>query len=192
MQVVKLAEYGLNEALLGLSLNYKKDVRDMPKVLGKLAAKDGGHNKVLEFIQTYWDITAARYFWQEFDTYRIGVSKSSESTMHNLLDQDLRLEDLEPTTNKNVRAGQEYQVELFNEIKAEIVDLNKSQKINELKKLLPESYLQRRIVCVNYKALRNILSQRRSHMLSEWKLFCSEVEKQVEHPIFLKEENKNV
>lgn len=188
MEVTKLAEYGLNEALLGLSLNYKKDVKDMPRVLEKLAVKDGGHNKVLEFIQTYWDITAARYFWQEFDTYRIGVSKSSESTMHNLLDRDLRITDLEYSSNEHTTYAQLAQIKLFNEAKADMSTLSKVQKINELKKLLPESYLQRRIVCVNYKALRNILSQRWTHQLKAWSLFCSAVEQQVEHPEFLKEE----
>jgi hypothetical protein len=192
MKVLKLAEYGLYEAHLGLSLNYKKDVEDMPRVLGKLSTKDGGHNKVLEFIQTYWDITAARYFWQEFDTYRIGVSKSSESTMHNLLDRDMELLDLESGIDEFVVETQKYQVKLFNEAKEKISELPKAFRINELKKLLPESYLQRRIVCINYKALRNILSQRRTHTLSEWKLFCSEVERQVGCPEFLKEEKRSV
>jgi actin-related protein len=192
MYITKLAEYGMNEALLGLSLNYKKEVRDMPKVLAKLAAKDGGHNKVLEFIQTYWDITAARYFWQEFDTYRIGVSKSSESTIHNLLDRDLCLNDLEETNCPQVTLAQNKQVRMFNMVKEELKESSRAQKINELKKILPESYLQRRIVCVNYKALRGMLIQRKSHVLSEWKLFCSEVERQVNCPSFLKEESKNV
>jgi hypothetical protein len=187
MEIEKISEHGYYEALQGLSLNYQRDIGLMPKVLEKLALKDGGHNKVLEFIYTYWDITAARYFWQEFDTYRIGVSKSSESTMHNLLDRDMELFDLESGIDDFVVDTQKYQVKLFNEAKEKISELPKAFRINELKKLLPESYLQRRIVCINYKALRNVLSQRRTHQLKEWSVFCSEVEVQVTHPEFLKE-----
>lgn len=185
MRIIKLSEHGYKEALLGLSLNYQKDVKDMPKVLNKLALKDGGHNKVLEFMQVYLDITAARYFWQEFDTYRIGVSKSSESTMHNLLDRDMTIEDLEMVCHGTTLWSQARQVAAFNKTKNDLTSLPKAERINELKKLIPESYLQRRIVCLNYKALRDIIQQRRTHQLKEWRIFCAEILGLLEHPEFL-------
>jgi hypothetical protein len=41
----------------------------------------------------------------------------------------------------------------------------------EAKNLLPEGFLQRRIVCASYKSLRNIYWQRAGHKLREWELF---------------------
>ncbi|MCK9240314.1 hypothetical protein [Desulfocurvus sp.] len=51
----------------------------------KLAPLDKGHNKVLESMCVWLDVRMPRYWWQEFDTYRVGVTKQSESTMHILI-----------------------------------------------------------------------------------------------------------
>ena len=72
MIVNKLNESGYAEAILGLSLSYGTDVHRMRVRAESLAHMDKGHNKFLESIYTWWDITAPRYWWQEFDTYRVG------------------------------------------------------------------------------------------------------------------------
>ncbi len=75
MKTKLLHEHGSQEALLGLSLSY--DSEPNIKVANQLAHKQGGHNKFLESIVVWLDITAPRYWWQEFDTYRIGITKQS-------------------------------------------------------------------------------------------------------------------
>ena len=82
MNVTVLNEAGYQEALLGLSLSYEQSLDKMPAVAERLAQRDNGHNKFLESIVVWLDVIAPRYWWQEFDTYRIGVSKQSSSTMH--------------------------------------------------------------------------------------------------------------
>lgn len=181
IKIVKISEYGYTEALLGLSLNHRQPIEKMPAALDKLAPYQAGHNKVLEFMVVYLDITAPRYFWQEFDTYRVGVSKSSESTMHNILDRDMELSDLAVSAVDAMPL-----VRHFNEIKRQIQHLPKTEQIRELKKHLPEGFLQRRIVAVNYRALRTILEQRRNHRLQEWKDFCAVVERSLDHPSFMR------
>lgn len=53
------------------------------KLLSTLVKRGDEHAKVLRGVQAWFEITAPRFWWQEFDTYRIGVEKlSSESTMH--------------------------------------------------------------------------------------------------------------
>ena len=49
-----------------------------------MTGKGGGHDKFLESIQVWFVMDMPRYFWQEFDTYRVGGSKQSESTMYTL------------------------------------------------------------------------------------------------------------
>jgi hypothetical protein len=89
LKIKLLSEHGYNEAILGLSLSYNTTTKKAMETAELLAKLDGGHNKFLESICVWLDITAPRYWWQQFDTYRIGVTKQSESTMHTLLRQPL-------------------------------------------------------------------------------------------------------
>ena len=171
MKIQILKEYGYIESLLGLSLNKNSDIEKMTEVARRLSNKDAGHNKFLESIFVWVDLTAPRYFWQEFDTYRVGISKQSESTIHTGKKKILKQEDFVTPIPENY-------LELLNEIRL-------SGDLQYLKALLPEGFLQRRLVCMNYKCLRNIYQQRKNHTLLEWKEFCAFFEKNLEHFEFL-------
>ncbi len=173
MQVTVLDEYGYEFALLGLSLSYKQDTERMPEVARRLAFKGGGHNKFLESIVLWLDITAPRYWWQQFDTYRVGVTKQSESTMHTMTKRPLIQEDFEHPIPA--------------ETLAHLNDLVAENDWKTVKWLLPESFLQRRIVCLNYMTLQRMIRQRATHKLEEWRAFIDQVLGQVAHPEFLKE-----
>jgi hypothetical protein len=172
MKIKVLKEAGYEEALLGISLSYGTSPAGMDKVAGRLSPKDGGHNKFLEAMVVWLDVTAARYWWQQFDTYRTGVTKQSESTMHTLMKRDLTAEDFE---------GDAITPELLEILNRSL----KNKDFDEIKVLLPEGYLQRRIVCMNYKTLRNVIIQRRTHRLEEWQTFIKEVLAQVTYPDLL-------
>ena len=172
MNVQVLKEAGFQQAFTGVSLSYGTTYARAKNVaIKRLYAKDGGHNKFLESIVVWLDITAPRYWWQQFDTYRIGMTKQSESTMHTLLKH--------PLTQEN-----------FSDIIPDtwLEELNKMITEGHLmraKALLPESFLQRRIVCTNYKSLRNIYTQRKHHRLIEWQDFCDLLYAQLQYPQFI-------
>lgn len=69
-------------------LSHKKDVKeyllqDQLKLLSKLVLHGDDEAKSLRGLQVYYSLTAPRYFWHEFVTYRIGNEQlGSESTMH--------------------------------------------------------------------------------------------------------------
>lgn len=151
---------GLNEALLGLSLSYNQPVDKMMNVAHKLAHKGNGHNKFLESICSWHDISAARDWWAQFDTYRIGVTKQSESTMHTITKQ--------PLTQQNfaIKIKEEY-LEYLNNL------IEDKAPLSIIKKAMPEAFIQRRIVCSNYKTLQLIARQRHNHKLNEWHTFCN-------------------
>lgn len=46
------------------------------------------HAKYLRMIQVWADFDMPRYWWQEFDAYKIGYSENSCSTMHKLFNKD--------------------------------------------------------------------------------------------------------
>ncbi len=150
------------------------------KVLKANAKLDNGHNKFLEHIMLWLDIEAPRYWWSEMDTYRVGVSKQSESTMHTLLKREVTLDDLEcPSEEAWYEDMQRDQLDSLNEA------IKHKESIDIVKSLVPESYKQRREVVLSYKVLRHIILQRRNHKLNGWPLFIESVLKQVEHPELL-------
>ena len=58
--------------------------------------------------------------------------------------------------------------------------------ITKLKENLPEGYLQRRLVTMSYENVRNIIAQRTNHRYIRWAKFIEEIERQIEHPEYLK------
>ncbi len=173
MKVRLLEEHGYDSAMLGLSLSHQQDPQRMPVVARRLRFLGDGHNKFLESIVIWLDVVAPRYFWQEFDTYRIGVTKQSESTMHTITARPLTQSDF-------AHAVPDSHLGHLNE-------LIKAGRWEEAKWQLPESFLQRRVVSMNYMAMQRIVRQRATHRLPEWHLFIDQVLESVAHPEFLKE-----
>ena len=185
MRINILKEEGFKEALLGLGLSYDvtSNIFSVDEMINiqqklyeislKLYNKEGGHNKFLESIQIWVDIDAPRYFWSEYDTFRVGTSKQSESTMHTIKKKEFTINMFE-TNSKSLK--------IFNEL---IPILNRVRVLEDtetIKQILPEAFLQRRIVSTNYKVLRNIIYQRRNHKLKLWPEFCHFMVENVEHP----------
>jgi len=195
LKVTVIDEAGYNAAAYGMSLSYKdRAIRDedwwnstetIDKAYKRLetnAPMDGGHNKGLEHIYVWLDIEAPRYIWQELDTYRVGVSKQSESTMHTMSHRPIEVTDFE---DENIDWAYLYDInEVLNEYKEQDYP-EKRDTFVRLKGMIPEGYLQRREMCVNYKTLRNIILQRRNHRLPHWQEFIKCVLEQVKHPELL-------
>lgn len=159
MKITILEEHGFLPAMKGLARSYNQNIAKMPAVALNLGPKDMGHNKFLESIVVWFDMNASRDFWSQFDTYRVGITKQSDSTMHTLGRRQLTQGDFEIPINE-----------------AYLVVLNKhienKMPVTELKKHIPEGFIQGRTVCTNYKVLRNIILQRHDHKMPEWRYFC--------------------
>ena len=196
MHVKVLEEAGFEWALAGTSLSFKDEAIDfeewwtperfnkMKKTCKGMAFKDGGHNKFLESMQVWVFIKAPRGWWQEFDTYRVGITKNSASTMHTIQRRPVSIEDFEEGTDGFI-------VNAFNDILIDVTENFKNTKrltgkdLQRVKWNLPEGYLQSRIVNVNYKTLRNMFLQRWTHALEQWQAFIVQMRNQLEHPNFL-------
>ena len=171
--------YGYEHAVLGMMLSYGKtsydnfcaESNDIDRLAAKLAPMDGGHNKFLEQIQYWILIQAPLFWWKQADTYRVGISKSSESTMHKSWKNGLTQEMFETpifqdTLNNLNKFIDEYNAEkTTTERKAYLQDLIIGN--------LPDAYLQTRLLNVNAKCLRNMYFQRREHKLKQWRDFCA-------------------
>ena len=136
------------------------------------------HCKHLRMIMVWATISAPRYWWTEFDTYRIGVEKESCSTMHKLMSRPLKLSDFEHDEEyapalEGIINSINGRMENYKELKNEGCDLEAKEVWREIIQLLPQSYLQRRTVMMSYAALRNIVRQRAGHKLYEWAWFIA-------------------
>ena len=176
----------VDDALFGIGLSYgltsnmhcdaafrkSPAYKQLVAVSKKLAHMQGGHNKFLETITLTLDVKAPRYWWQEFDTYRVGVTKQSESTIHTIMARELTDDDFEGGTFAHFLAE-------LNAIREDYIatedDEEKQVAFDDMKSALPEGYLQRRIVCLNLKTLQNIYHQRKNHKLPQWHMFFPDI-----------------
>ena len=65
---------------------------DLAKRLWKAGTE---HRKWMRMVWVWVDIYAPRFWWSEFDTYKIGTVANSESTMHKLLQEEFSESDFE-------------------------------------------------------------------------------------------------
>lgn len=183
MEAIVRGEYGYELAVEGIG--YSFGINDQERLKGvaeKLAPKDGGHNKFLESMQVWIEITAARYWWAEFDTYRVGTTKQSESTIHTIAKKKLTGVDFSHPVREDTI---QYMNMLIDEHKRAEDKEVKKQIFELIKANLPEGYLQKRMVCTNYKVLKNMIAQRKNHVLEEWHTFIRQIMMQLQHPEFL-------
>jgi Fe-S cluster biosynthesis and repair protein YggX len=145
----------------------------------KLIKAGSEHRKFLRQIFVSVDITAPIYWWKEFDTYKVGTVANSTSTMHKLastpitkdcfemddfVDFDLESQDIVfplKSTWESLLSDLEFCRQKYNETKDK-------RYWKELIRLLPESWLQKRTVTMNYENILNMVHQRKNHKLSEW------------------------
>jgi len=152
------------------------------------------HRKFLRQIQVCVDITAPLYWWKEFDTYKIGTTANSTSTMHKLASTPITLEcfeidDFDPNlvyysvppysmfdyypTEINNTTGMlsEIIIEQLEYLRQKYNETKDKRYWKELVRWLPNGWLQTRTITMNYENLRSICNQRANHKLTEWHKF---------------------
>ena len=131
------------------------------------------HRKYLRQIFVTCDILAPLYWWKEFDTYKVGTTANSCSTMHKIHEKRFTIDDF--STDHLLGAGKSALEDVICELnyfrESYLEDKNKLCWW-QLIQLLPSSYNQLRTVTMNYEVLANIIRQRKNHKLDEWVVFC--------------------
>lgn len=173
--------FGLGEDYLADMESGQNDVDLMLRLIG------GGspHRKFLRQIFVSVDITAPLYWWKEFDTYKVGTTANSCSTMHKIHDKPFVLEDfshehLFDWTEETADTSRHYDAVKWLETTIEQLNHARHLYINTKNKdywwlmiqLLPTSYNQKRTITMTYENLLNMLEYRRGHKLDEWRQFC--------------------
>jgi len=149
------------------------------------------NDKFLRQIFVSVDITAPLYWWKEMDTYKVGTTANSTSTMHKLATTPITLDcfetdDYEPIIefpcNFNgeeikyptpIKTGVDNIILFCENLRQKYLATKDKRYWKELIRWLPESWLQTRTWTANYSILRNIYHWRKDHKLSEWHQFCN-------------------
>ena len=148
----------------------------------RLIAGGPEHRKFLRQIFVSVDITAPLYWWKEFDTYKIGTTANSTSTMHKLATTPITMSCFETDDYNHAlpfgRTDSDYRepfgiyaegiVDLMEKLRQLYISTKDKSYWKELIRWLPESWLQTRTVTMNYENLRTMYHQRKNHKLNEW------------------------
>ena len=147
----------------------------------------GEHRKFLRQIMVSVDITAPLFWWKEFDTYKVGTTANSTSTMHKLASTPITREcfemddycgdlvyfthDGDTLTDYTVNDISANMIEDLEALRQKYLETKDKRYWKELIRWLPNGWLQTRTVTMNYENLRNMAHQRMGHKLSEWHSF---------------------
>lgn len=125
------------------------------------------HRKFLRQIMISVDITAPRYFFSELDTYKIGATANSCSTMHTIHTKPITMDMFEVDEfygNDSIYSTID-DLEKYRNLYNRTKDI---KYLRAMKQRLPESFLQKRTITMNYENILNMVHQRSTHRLSEW------------------------
>ena len=131
------------------------------------------HRKFLRQIMVAVDITAPLYWWKEFDTYKVGTTANSCSTMHKIHAKEFVIDDF--SHDHLTEFGMNHLCDtiwVLNNMRNSFLDSKDKSHWYDMIQTLPTSYNQKRTVTMNYENLLNMLEYRRGHKLDEWREFC--------------------
>ena len=155
------------------------------KLMKNLSKAGDDHAKCLRMLTVTCDITAPRYWWTEYDTYKVGTVANSCSTMHKIHEKEFTLDDFSGehllpnvwgvggTIAVKHSLGMMVEiVSILNRYREDYLETKDKRYWYQMIQILPQSYNQRRTVQLNYQVLKNMYHARKNHKLDEWHDFC--------------------
>ena len=160
-------EYSLESYVLG-----ENDI----SLMQKLIKAGTEHRKFMRQIFVSVDITAPLYWWKEFETYKVGVTANSTSTMHKLTSKPITVDCFEMgdfismniSPLETTKDAWDVIINYCELLRQKYIETNDKRYWKELVRLLPESWVQTRTVTMNYENVRTMIHQRTNHKLIEW------------------------
>ena len=150
------------------------------------------HRKYLRQIFISMDITAPLYWWKEADTYKVGTTADSCSTMHKIHAKAFELDDFSweqllnngcdlftyefgkgsfVTQIQPIQLMTNFIIPSLNVCREKYLETKDKKYWWQLIQLLPSSYNQKRTVTFTYENVVTMIRQRTGHKLDEWREF---------------------
>lgn len=139
----------------------------------RLCHAGSDHRKFVRQIFVSVDITAPIYWWKEYDTYKVGTTANSTSTMHRIHKKPFEMEDF--STEYMTPQAKEQMLSMIaclESIRQAYLEKQDKEFWYSLIQLLPSSYHQMRTCTMSYENLVSMYYARKAHKLQEWHSFC--------------------
>ena len=185
--------YGLEESVKGAKYSMATDLdkitTEITKTTYRLASSPtgSGHDNFLNGIIVQFDLTFSNKVWVEAERYHFLDFVSSQSTMHRITKFNLDNAYISYTDPRIIEIMKEKTKE-YNDLQEDIKRLVEEGKdVSTLKDLANQKYLEilysnpagfrlTARMTTNYRQLKTIYFQRRTHRLPEWRVFCEWIE----------------
>lgn len=176
--------YGFDESIRGskfpMATDLSKLTTDFAKSTIRLATSPigEGHDNFMNGIIVQFDLTFTNKAWVEMERYHFIDFVSSQSTMHRITRFDLDQAYIEYVDPRIVEIMKE-KVNEYNELLKEASAKESREFDEELKRRYleilysnPAGFRLTARMTTNYRQLKTIYAQRRTHRLPEWRVFC--------------------
>lgn len=168
-------ENSIKRAKYPMSTDTSKLNTDLTDGIKKLAqsGRGEGHDQWLTGVVVQFDLTLTVKCWTEAERYHFLDFISSQSTMHRITKFDLDKAYIEYVDPRIVEIMKE-KVALYNEMCTAEVRDEEAIKEQYLKVLYsnPCGFKLTAGMTTNYRQLKTIYNQRKTHRLPEWRAFC--------------------
>jgi len=168
-------ESSIKRAKYPMSTDIDKLNTDLTDGIKKLAqsGRGEGHDQWLTGVVVQFDLTFTVKCWTEAERYHFLDFISSQSTMHRITKFDLDKAYIEYVDPRIVEIMKE-KVALYNEMCAAEVRDEEAIKEQYLRVLYsnPCGFKLTAGMTTNYRQLKTIYNQRKTHRLPEWRAFC--------------------
>ena len=190
MKVENVKVYGLEESIRRAKFPMSVDINSLneeitPGIMGLGTSPCGsGHDQFLTGIIVQFDLTFSNKAWPEAERYHWFDFVSSQSTMHRitqfkLKDQcnkyvDPRIIDI--VQDKIKEYNRLLKLEPQNEEARKSIARQKEELYLEILYNIPSGFELTAGMTTNYRQLKTIYHQRKTHRLPEWREFCAWIE----------------
>ena len=193
MVIENIHVYGIENAVKGSKYPMSTDIESLnsdiverTKALGQTPAGQG-HDQFLTGIIVQFDLTFTVKAWTEAERYHFLDFISSQSTMHRISKFDLDKAYIEYVDPRIIEIMKEKASEYNKLAEKKPKDTAAKQLIKDYNDLLTKKYLEilysnpcgfklTAAMTTNYRQLKTIYYQRKSHRLPEWREFCGQIE----------------
>lgn len=182
-KISKVEVYGLENAIKASKYPFALDVGNVnsditDRTIRLANCKTGtGHDNFLNGIIVQFDLTFSNKAWVEAERYHFLDFVSSQSTMHCISKMEIRNMCNEYVTEATIK-----EVERLKDLY-----LSTESKEDYLRLLynIPSGFELTARMTTNYRQLKTIYQQRRTHRLPDWQMFCDWIENELPHSEFI-------
>lgn len=174
MNVKNVNVYGVEKSFKSSKYPMSVDIDslncDITKRIKSLAScgKGEGHDNFLNGIIVQFDLTLSIKAWVEAERYHFLDFVSSQSTMHCISKMDIRSQCNEYVTENSINET--------NRLKDIYLADPTDENYLSLLYNIPTGFELTAGMTTNYRQLKTIYSQRKTHRLPEWQKFCKWIE----------------